>query len=110
MDVARKLIELLSPRERLLLGFLFAALLVVACLEMISVASVLPFLSVAADPGRIHSNEWLAWIYDLFGFTSTNGFLLALASASLLALIVTNASMAAANGGRSASRSGAAIN
>ena len=100
MDVARKLIELLSPRERLLLGFLFAALLVVACLEMISVASVLPFLSVAADPGRIHSNEWLAWIYDMFGFTSTNGFLLALASASLLALIVTNASMAAAQWGQ----------
>ena len=100
MDVARKLIELLSSRERLQLVALFAALLVVACLEMVSVASVLPFLSVAADPSRIQSNEWLAWVYGLFGFTSTNGFLLALAGASLLALIVTNAAMAAGQWGQ----------
>ena len=100
MDVARKLIELLSARERLLLVILFAALLMVACLEMVSVASVLPFLSVAADPTLIQSNAWLAWAYDLLGFTSTNSFLLALAGASLFALVVTNASMAAAQWGQ----------
>ena len=53
MEVAGKLLELLSHRERLHLGLLFIAVLVMAFLEMISIASVLPFLSVAADPGKI---------------------------------------------------------
>ena len=52
MEVAGKILELLSRRERLHLGLLFVAVLVMAFLEMISVASVLPFLSVAADPAR----------------------------------------------------------
>jgi ATP-binding cassette, subfamily B, bacterial PglK len=95
MDVARKLVDLLSRRERTYLGLLFAAVLVMAFLEMISVASVLPFLSVAADPGKIQTNPWLRWAYDSFGFTSANGFLLALAGAALATLIVSNVWIAA---------------
>ena len=90
MEVARKLVDLLSRRERMHLGLLFLAVLVMAFLEMISVASVLPFLSVAADPGKVQTNPWLSWAYDNFGFTSTNGFLLALAGAALATLIVSN--------------------
>ena len=52
MEVARKILDLLSRRERLHLGLLFLAVLFMAFLEMISVASVLPFLSVAANPAR----------------------------------------------------------
>ena len=95
MTVLRKLIDLLSYRERVQLGLLFVAVLVMAFLEMVSVASVLPFLSVASDPSRIQTNEWLRWAYDSLGFTSTNAFLLALAGAALLALIFSNAWMAA---------------
>ena len=95
MDVARKLVDLLSRRERMQLGLLFAAVLIMAFLEMISVASVLPFLSVAADPGKIQSNPWLSWAYDGFGFTSAHSFLLALAGAALATLIVSNVWIAA---------------
>jgi ATP-binding cassette subfamily C protein len=95
MEVARKIIDLLSRRERLRLGLLFAAVLVMAFLEMISVASVLPFLSVAADPGKIQTTPWLTWAYDSFGFASTNGFLLALAGAALVTLILSNVWIAA---------------
>jgi ABC-type multidrug transport system fused ATPase/permease subunit len=95
MSVLRKMIDLLSRRERMHLGVLFLAMLVMAFLETVSVASVLPFLSVAADPDRIQSNAWLRWSYDAFGFMSTNGYLLALAGAALLALVSSNASMAA---------------
>ena len=95
MEVARKIIDLLSRRERLHLGLLFVAVLVMAFLEMISVASVLPFLSVAADPGKIQTNEWLSWAYESFSFASTNGFLLALAGAALAMLIFSNVWIAA---------------
>jgi ATP-binding cassette subfamily C protein len=75
MTTVRKLIELMSPRERVHFAVLFALVLVMAFLEMLSVASVLPFLSVAADPSLIQTNGWLSWIYESFGFASTNGFL-----------------------------------
>ena len=95
MDVARKLIELLSPRERLQLGFLFVIVLIMAFLQMVSVASVLPFLSVAGDPGKIETNIWLNWAFEGLGFNNTNHFLLALASAALLLMVFANSWMAA---------------
>jgi ATP-binding cassette, subfamily B, bacterial PglK len=95
MEVAQKIVDLLSRRERMHLGLLFVAVLVMAFLEMISVASVLPFLSVAADPGKIQTDPWLSWTYDSLGFASTNGFLLALAGAALATLILSNVWIAA---------------
>jgi ATP-binding cassette, subfamily B, bacterial PglK len=94
MEIARKMIDLLSPRERLHLALLFGAVLVMAFLEVISVASVVPFLSVAADPDRIHANAWLSWAYETLGFTSAISFLVALAGAALAALVLSNAWMA----------------
>jgi ATP-binding cassette subfamily C protein len=84
------MIALLSRRERLHLGLLSVAVLVMAFLEMLSVASVLPFLSVAADPSKIHTNPWLSWVYQGLGFASTHTFLLALAGAALGALVLSN--------------------
>lgn len=91
ISIGRKMTELFSPRERSHLGLLLFLVLISSLLEMVSVASVLPFLSVAADPGQIQANAWLSWAYDSLGFTSTNGFLLALASGALLALVFSNA-------------------
>lgn len=90
MNVVRKLIDLMSPRERMHFAILFVLVLVMAFLEMLSVASVLPFLSVAADPSLIQTNAWLSWVYESFGFTSVNGFLLALAGGALLTLVLSN--------------------
>jgi hypothetical protein len=64
LSMIRQLADLLSRRERLQLAGLCVATLVAAFLEMISVAAILPFLSVAADPGRIETNAWLSWAYD----------------------------------------------
>lgn len=75
LTTAAKLIALLDRRERVRLALLFGAVLVMAFLQMGSIAAVLPFLSVAADPALIHDSPWLAWAYATLGFTSTNGFL-----------------------------------
>lgn len=94
MNIARKMLDLLSRRERLYLALLFVAMLGMGFLEMISVASVLPFLSVAADPSQVETNAWLRWAYDALGLSSTNTFLLILAGTALLALVLSNAWMA----------------
>jgi ATP-binding cassette subfamily C protein len=89
------LLELLTPPQRVRLAILASAMLVSAFLEMLSVASVLPFLTVAADPARIQSNPWLSWSYQTFGFASETAFLGALAGATLCALLLSNGWMAA---------------
>lgn len=86
----RELFSLLTKRERRNLFLLFAAIVVMAGLEVVSVASIMPFLSVASDPGVIHTNEYLAWAYQVGGFTETSSFLIALGTASLVALVVSN--------------------
>jgi len=91
MDVIRTLFELLTPRERRNLYLLFGAVLVMAGLEVISVASIMPFLSVAADPASVHENVYLSWAYETFGFTSSNRFLIALGLGALAALVLSNA-------------------
>jgi ATP-binding cassette subfamily C protein len=88
--IIRHLLDLLTPRERRNLYFLFAAVLVMAGLEVVSVASIMPFLSVASDPASIHENTYLSWAFDAFGFEDTHAFLVALGALALSALVVSN--------------------
>jgi len=90
MDIIRTFFGLLTPRERRNLYLLFCAVLVMAGLEVVSVASIMPFLSVAADPASVHENAYLAWAFEAFGFADTNSFLIALGLGALAALVVSN--------------------
>jgi len=56
MSLIWKFFELLTPQERRNLGFLFGAVLVMVGLEVVSVASIMPFLSVASDPAAIQES------------------------------------------------------
>jgi ATP-binding cassette subfamily C protein len=91
MKILKTFFELLTPRERRNLYLLFCAVLVMAGLEVVSVASIMPFLSVAADPASVHENIYLSWAYETFGFTDTNSFLISLGFAALTALVISNA-------------------
>lgn len=62
-----------------------------AGLEVVSVASIMPFLSVASDPAVIQENAYLSWAYSTFDFADTNTFLIALGLAALVALLTSNA-------------------
>ena len=90
MDVLRKLFSLLTRRERRNLYILFVAVLLMASLQVASVASIMPFLSVASDPSIIQQNEYLRWAYSAFGFDDDRSFLIALGLGALLALVVSN--------------------
>ena len=56
MDVLRTLFSLLTRRERRNLSILFVAVLAMVSLQVASVASIMPFLSVASDPSIIQEN------------------------------------------------------
>nr|WP_279311007.1 ABC transporter ATP-binding protein [Salinibacter ruber] len=64
--------------------------MLMASLQVASVASIMPFLSVASDPSIIQENEYLRWAYSAFGFDDDRSFLIALGLGALLALVVSN--------------------
>ena len=90
MEILRTFFDLLTPREKRNLGLLFVAVVIMAGLEVVSVASIMPFLSVAADPASVQENAYLSWVYETLGFTDTNSFLIALGLAALVAMVVSN--------------------
>jgi len=61
-----------------------------ASLQVASVASIMPFLSVASDPSIIQENEYLRWAYTTFGFDDNRSFLIALGLGALIVLVVSN--------------------
>lgn len=90
MKVLRKLFSILTSREKRNLYLLFLIVLIMAGLQVVSVASIMPFLSVASDPETINQNQYLNWAFNQFGFESNDNFLIFLGVASLFALIVSN--------------------
>ena len=95
LQIFRKTIELLDRRERLHLGLLCVAALLMAVLELVGIAAIVPFLSLAADPAQLEDNAWLARAYDTLAFTDPRYFLMALGLAAVFAIVASNAWMAA---------------
>lgn len=91
MKIAKKFFELLTSRERRNLYLLSCAVLMMAGLEVVSVASIMPFLQVAADPASVHESVYLSWIFETIGFADTNTFLIALGISAFAALVLSNA-------------------
>ena len=75
MRIYQKLFSLLTVRERIyyvLLGFLA---LLLGLVEMVNIASVMPFLAILANPDVIHSNAYLSAAYTWSGATDDRSFL-----------------------------------
>ncbi|PSQ95847.1 MAG: ABC transporter ATP-binding protein [Bacteroidetes bacterium SW_9_63_38] len=91
MDTLRKLYALLTRRERRNLAIVFVAVLIMAGLQVASVASIMPFLQVASNPSIIQENAYLSWSYETFGFADTRSFLIALGMVAFVILVLSNA-------------------
>ncbi len=90
INTFRKLLQLLTPRERRRLSLVFLGVTGAALLEVAGVASVMPFLSVIGNPEMVHENAILNWLYTNLGFTSVNRFLLFLGFIVLIVLVTSN--------------------
>ena len=66
----KKILFLLTPRERRHASFLFFMILIMALLDMIGVASIMPFMAVLANPSVVETNSILNSFYkasNIFG-------------------------------------------
>lgn len=91
MDVIRKILDLLTPRERTQLYLLLPAVTLMGLMEVAGIASIAPFLGVVTDPSTIQTNPILAWLYDALGVETERRFMLILGLMVLAVLAVGNA-------------------
>ncbi|KPP95366.1 ABC transporter ATP-binding protein [Erythrobacter sp. HL-111] len=90
LPVWRMAWDLLDRRERRNALIVLAMTIIAGFAAAAMVASVLPFLTVLAQPERIGEIAALDWFYTRFGFTSTYAFLVALGAASFGVIVVSN--------------------
>ena len=79
MSKFNKLLSILTSYQRKQAGWLLAMLIMVAFLDMIGVASILPFIAILTNPDLIETNSILNSIYQtssIFGVDSHKQFFL----------------------------------
>ena len=87
MPTIRKILFLLTSRERRRGALVLGMVIVMALLETAGVASVMPFLSVLGNPEVVHTNQVLSTVYQGLGFESVDTFLMALGAAAFVVIV-----------------------
>lgn len=90
MQIFQKMFGLLSKSEWRQLYILFGAMTVSALIEVVGIASIVPFLSLLQNPGIIQENRVLRLLYSVFNFQDTNGFLIFTGIVVLIILVISN--------------------
>lgn len=89
-ELIRKLFDLFDRRKRRKLVWIALGMLTTALLSTVSIASVLPFMSLLANPQALYENRWLSYAYEFFGFRTPVQFLFATGVATLSLLMLSN--------------------
>ena len=92
MKTFNKFLYLLTSHERKRMYLLIAMILIMALLDMLGVASIMPFMAVLSNPEMIESNTILNKIFEIstiFGVETNQEFLYALGILVFLFLITS---------------------
>ncbi len=95
IEVPRKTLSLLTRREKYMTAGLVVLMVVNAFVQMVGIASVMPFLSVLGDPSAIHEHRWLSAAYEVLPFETAQSFLFFLGGMAFALIVVGNATQAA---------------
>ena len=74
----KKILNLLNKNEKKKGFFLILLVLLMATMDVMGVASILPFIAVLSNPQTVETNFLLVFLYDksrLFGVSDINEFL-----------------------------------
>ena len=92
MQIFKKLLFLLSFHERKQLVMLFILSIISSLLDMIGVASIMPFIAVLSTPSLIETNSILITLFKIlntFGITTIQEFFFILGILVFLLLIIS---------------------
>ncbi len=92
MQTIKKILFILTPHEYTRASILMIMILIMALLDFIGVASILPFMAVLANPEVIQTNVILSKMFEIsiiFGVEDNQQFLFALGSLVFILLVVS---------------------
>ncbi|WP_018862239.1 ABC transporter ATP-binding protein [Thioalkalivibrio sp. ALJ3] len=89
LNTIRKLHALLDAPGRRRAYLMLLLIVALAFVEMIGVASIMPFVMVLANPEVVETNRHLNAVYTALGFESTDRFMFFLGVVMMLALLTT---------------------
>ena len=90
ITIIKKLLNLLSSKEKFKLLLLFITQVILAFFEMAGIASIMPFMAVVTNPNVIQKNWWLKSVNNLLQFNNTRDFLFFLGIVVLALMIFNN--------------------
>lgn len=85
-----KMLDLMTPGQRRRLMLLVPAVTANALVQVIGIASIMPFLALVSNPDSVAENAVLRWAYETLGFSSTGPFLVFVGVAVLALMIGSN--------------------
>ena len=89
MNMARKVFNLLTSAQRKKTYVLLFLILVMAFLDVIGVASIIPFITVLSEPDTVYSNKVLFKIYQFLDFQNEQSFLFFLGVLVFATLVIS---------------------
>ncbi|MDC1006917.1 ABC transporter ATP-binding protein [Candidatus Pelagibacter sp.] len=92
MKTIKKIFEFLTPSERKQFYLLLLLILIMALLDVLGIASILPFMSLLTNQELLETNIFLIKLYKIankFGVTNTNDFIIVLGFSTFLLLILS---------------------
>lgn len=89
MSLFKKLIGLLSIKERKQFIFLMCVVIIMTILDVLGVASIMPFMAVLANPNVVSNNLFLSKIKILLGLSNDLQFLIFLGLCVFFLLMVS---------------------
>ena len=91
MQTLKKILFILNPKERKQALLLMIMILIMAFLDMLGIASILPFMAVLTNPDVVETNIFLNKMFQalkLFGIENNKQFLFALGVLVFLLLVI----------------------
>ena len=89
-NLVGKVLSLCSERQRRHLILLLILSTLSGFLQMITVASIMPFMAIVANPGVVQTNAYIAGFFAFIGLNDLGQYLFVLGVAMLAALILSN--------------------
>jgi ABC-type multidrug transport system fused ATPase/permease subunit len=90
IETARKIISILNPQERNQLVILSIITILMAFFQALSIASILPFVSIITHPEVIQTNYWLNLCYTTLNFSSNEVFIFFIGVGIFIFLLLSN--------------------
>ena len=90
MKTLKKLLYLLTSKEQKKMGFLFVMILLMALLDVLGIASIMPFIAVLSNPDIIETNQILSSAFgysEMFGIKTKQQFFYFLGIIILILLV-----------------------